>query len=196
MAAGAINIEMDSELLQTGCVTLKIQASGRGKIRIRIPGYAKDWKCRKDQEVLEQQVSRGYLTVELEPGSSLIELDFGVKPMWMAAANQVREDAGKTALVKGPLVYCLEEADNGNLLSQIYVEENTEVTEGKPIEELPGDVPSLIYPGMRIKNKETGNCLYSPLETEKEPVMLKAVPYCMWNNRGEGEMLVWQKVKA
>lgn len=190
-----IRLEIESELLQSGCVTIKAETSGGGKLKIRIPEYAENWKCRKDNELIEQQMSAGYLTVELTRGTAIIELDFGVKPVWMAADDQVRADAGKTALVKGPLVYCLEEIDNGNLLSQIYVDENTEVMEGSPVEELVGGVPSMNYSGFRIRNKHADNSLYSPLHTEKEPVTLKAVPYCMWNNRGEGEMLVWQKVK-
>ena len=32
-------------------------------------------------------------------------------------------------------------------------------------------------------------------ELEKEEVSLQAVPYCMWNNRGQGEMLVWHKLR-
>lgn len=198
VSGSEIRLEIESELLQNGCVTIKAETSGKGKLKIRIPEYAKDWKCRKDNEPIKQQVAEmaaGYLTVELTQGTNIIEFDFGVKPLWMAADDQVRADAGKTALVKGPLVYCLEEIDNGNLLSQIYVEENTEVMEGSPVEELVGGVPSMNYSGFRIRNKHSDNSLYSPLQTEKEAVTLKAVPYCMWNNRGEGEMLVWQKVK-
>ena len=48
-------------------------------------------------------------------------LDLDVKARWVAANPKVREDAGKAALMKGPLVYCLEECDNGDLLSEIYV---------------------------------------------------------------------------
>ncbi|MFQ7788535.1 MAG: hypothetical protein ACLRIP_11180 [Blautia massiliensis (ex Durand et al. 2017)] len=38
----------------------------------------------------------------------------------MGANDQVRADAGKTALMKGPLVYCLEEKENGRFLSRDF----------------------------------------------------------------------------
>ena len=96
--------------------------------------------------------------------------------------------------MKGPLVYCLEEADNGDLLSQVYVEPNEKVTEDAPAPSLMGEIPVLTYPGKRISNKGMGENLYGALEIEKKDTVLKAVPYCQWNNRGEGEMLVWHKV--
>ena len=112
----------------------------------------------------------------------------------MAANDQVRADAGKAALVKGPVVYCLEEVENGKLLSQVCVKPNEEVKEEPSPEGLVGNIPALTYPGTRIKNAGLGNQLYGALEIEKEATQLTAIPYCLWNNRGEGEMLVWHRV--
>ena len=110
----------------------------------------------------------------------------------------VKADAGKAALMKGPLVYCLEEKENGRLLSEIFIEENTSVEEMTPAEGLVGNVPTLSYKGIRVRNKGAAgeNQLYGNVELEKEEVSLQAVPYCMWNNRGEGEMLVWHKLRV
>ena len=115
----------------------------------------------------------------------------------MGANDQVRADAGKTALMKGPLVYCLEEKENGRFLSEIFVEENTSIEENAPAEELVGNVPTLSYKGIRVRNNgaDGENQLYGSVELEKEEVSLRAVPYCMWNNRGQGEMLVWHKLR-
>ena len=126
-----------------------------------------------------------------------ISIDFHVVPRWMGANDQVRADAGKTALMKGPLVYCLEEKENGRFLSEIFVEENTSIEENAPAEELVGNVPTLSYKGIRVRNKgaDGENQLYGSVELEKEEVSLRAVPYCMWNNRGQGEMLVWHKLR-
>uniref|UniRef100_UPI00373FD512 hypothetical protein n=1 Tax=Enterobacter cloacae TaxID=550 RepID=UPI00373FD512 len=48
---------------------------------------------------------------------------------------QVRQQAGKVALQRGPLVYCLEEADNGANLHNLALPANSEfrVFEGKGI---------------------------------------------------------------
>ena len=55
-------------------------------------------------------------------------------------------------------------------------------------------MPALTYPGTRIKNAGLGDQLYGALKIEKEATQLTAIPYCLWNNRGEGEMLVWHRV--
>ena len=48
----------------------------------------------------------------------------------------------------------------------------------------------------RNKGAAGENQLYGSVELEKEEVSLRAAPYCMWNNRGEGEMLVWHKLRV
>lgn len=138
----------------------------------------------------------GYITLEIPAGTMEITLQFDMKPRFICANPEVKEDNGKTALVRGPMVYCLEEIDNGRLLSQIYVEADETVEEGPPAEGLPGEVPTLVYPALRVKNIVADKNLYGRLAFETEKVACRAVPYCMWNNRGEGEMLVWMKVRV
>lgn len=189
-----LQVRMESELLQNGKVNIQVQAKAAGTVKIRIPRYAGQWNCTLDDKAVNPEVTNGYLIVKIEPGNRTIDLDLDVKARWVAANPNVREDAGKAALMKGPLVYCLEECDNGRLLSEIYVEENVEVQKGQPDQQLVGGVPSLCYPGIRVKNTGLRDRLYGELKTEKEGTILKAVPYCLWNNRGEGEMLVWHKI--
>lgn len=72
--------------------------------------------------------------------------------------------------MKGPLVYCLEEKENGRFLSEIFVEENTSIEENAPAEELVGNVPTLSYKGIRVRNKgaDGENQLYGSVELEKK----------------------------
>lgn len=137
----------------------------------------------------------GYLVLELPAGAVSFTLYFAFSPRLICANPEVKEDAGKAALVRGPMVYCLEEIDNGRLLSQIYVDTDTAVKEIPPVENLVGEVPALAYQGLRVKNIVAEGSLYGGLAYETEKVTCKAIPYCMWNNRGRGEMLVWQKVR-
>lgn len=190
-----VTIEQNSQLLQTGKTNLHIMCTEPVKVKIRIPGYATDYQVQHQGETVKVPLKKGYLTLELTSGEHDIALDFGIKPRWVGANDRVRADVGKAALMKGPVVYCLEEADNGKFLSNIYIQQNVAITEAEPIEQLVGEVPSLTYSGVRIHNKKTeSGALYAGIEYEKAPVRLKAIPYCMWNNRGIGEMLVWNKV--
>lgn len=195
VAGNEMEVKMDSELLQTGKVTVDIKSSGNGNVKVRVPHYAEDWKVTVNGAECAKEVMNGYITLNVAEGDNHIEIDWDVKAKWVAANDKVREDAGKAALVKGPMVYCLEEIDNGDLLSQIYVEANAAVEADAPVQELVGEVPTLNYKGIRVKNAGVQNALYGAVKIEKEDVTLKAVPYCMWNNRGCGEMLVWHKVR-
>lgn len=191
-----MEVDMKSELLQNGNVTIQTQSAGTGKLRIRIPSYATDYIITINEEEKEVPVKNGYAELILPFGRNVINIDFGIKAKWVTANEKVREDAGKAALIKGPLVYCLEEIDNGDLLSDVYVEENAEVTEQEPVKALVGNVPTLLYQGIRIHNKKIQkDRLYGDIEFEKKQTTLRAIPYCLWNNRGMGEMLVWHKIR-
>lgn len=204
---GNIRVTMESELLQNGNVLIRAETERGGRLKIRIPGYAENWeihRCGPDNATGKGQgesgrapkkTENGYLLLELPAGTMEFALHLEIKPHFVCANPEVKEDNGKTALVRGPMVYCLEEIDNGRLLSQIYVDPDTVVQETEPMEDLVGEVPTLAYQGLRVKNIVADGSLYGRLAYEKEKVICKAIPYCMWNNRGIGEMLVWQKVR-
>jgi DUF1680 family protein len=166
-------------------------------LKIRIPEYAQDTKISLNKEVIEPEQDKGYFIVKFEQsGKNQLVIDFGVKARWVTAKDEVRDDSGKAALVKGPLVYCLEEIENGKNLSSIYIDMNKEINQLEVAEGLVGDVPVLTYEGIRLKNSGIPEEeLYGEPKFEQTAVKLQAVPYCLWNNRGVGEMQVWQKIK-
>lgn len=191
---GTTAVKMDSTLMQDGKVGIHVESEKGCSLKIRIPAYAENWKIFSGEKEEKPEIQNGYITMVLPAGEHTVTLDLDVHPHWVAANDQVRADAGKAALVKGPVVYCLEEVENGKLLSQVCVKPNEEVKEEPSPEGLVGNIPALTYPGTRIKNAGLGNQLYGALEIEKEATQLTAIPYCLWNNRGEGEMLVWHRV--
>jgi len=189
-------VTLDSGLLQSGSVTLTMKAEHDTPVTlaIRIPWYADAPAFFIDGQELKPEVKNGYAYIS---GNFIeeheITVDFHIKPKWISADPQVREDAGKMALMMGPYVYCLEEVDNGKNLSQIYVKPNVQ-TQRSELEGLPGGLPILSYQGYRLKGKENqDSALYHSADFSTEPVSLKAVPYCLWCNRTPGEMSVWQK---
>ena len=190
-----IAIDMKSDLLSTGRIAISVEATRNTKLKIRIPYYATTMQICINGNNTDVPQKDGYLAMDIPQGETSIEIDFGVKAKWMAANSLVRNDIGKVALMKGPIVYCLEEIDNGKNLAEIYINENVAVDTDK-INKLPDiNVDALTYQGFRLKNKAmTDGQLYGDVKLEKEKVDLKAIPYCLWNNRGNGEMLVWQKV--
>lgn len=123
-------------------------------------------------------------------GSTKISLDFPMAVRIISANPSVREDAGKVAVTCGPVVYCLEEADNGNDLHLL------ELDCGQPdFQFTPNTIlgaPAITARGWRRQKAAEGEALYHVYHAEKvEECRLTFLPYYMWNNRGEGEMTVW-----
>ena len=115
-------------------------------------------------------------------------------PVALVHANpRVYEDAGKVAVSRGPLVYCLEEADNGRNLHAVRLGETGAedfTSEWKP-DKLEGIV-ELRSPGIRETDAGWGETLYSGTNRiESDPAVLTWIPYYSWANRDPGEMRVW-----
>jgi DUF1680 family protein len=52
-------------------------------------------------------------------------------------------------------------------------------------------VPFVTATGYRRERSGWKGKLYQPIQTPLREVRIKAVPYFLWNNRGNGEMRVW-----
>ncbi len=104
-----------------------------------------------------------------------------------------RQDAGHIALQRGPVVYCLEEADNGPRLANVAVPANAALTSS--IEPgLFGGAGVITGEAIRIEPAEWPGGLYQPqsqLKDTRIPFTFRAIPYAFWANRQPGEMRVW-----
>ncbi len=161
------------------------------KIAIRKPDYARNYQVAVDGRKAEIEVLKGYVYLELKEDSD-IQIFFEAPARFVRANPLVRADSGKIALMRGPLVYCLEEIDNGANLSALYVDAKTDIREEKS--ELFGGSILLHFRGKRIGDTEwKENELYAEHPIQWEETELTAVPYAYWNNRGMGEMSVWIK---
>ncbi len=185
-----VSLSMNSDIRRSGRVS--ISSDGPIQLRLRIPRYADHPVFTLNGVPFEPFIDRNYACFDL-PGPGEIVLSLNLRPRWLAAADRVRADAGKAALMLGPFVYCLEEMDNGENLAALSIFPEEKVEQSAGLSELPGGMPRLVYKGYRISNKlET---LYGQPSYEAQDVRLTAVPYCLWCNRSPGEMLVWQRVR-
>lgn len=116
-------------------------------------------------------------------------------PVQLIAANpRVREDIGKVAVMRGPIVFCLEEADNGKYLQQLSLKKDTKF--GVKFEkDLLKGVVTITADGLRLSNEGWDeNTLYKPYAPQYREQKLKFIPYYAWTNREVGEMLVWVRI--
>ncbi len=94
------------------------------------------------------------------------------------------------SLMRGPLVYCAEEVDNGADLSTFRIGETPNVAGTAVLDELNGAL-ALDLEVRRNTTEDWGNALYRSTPPEAEPAKVRLVPYHLWDNREPGAMLVW-----
>ena len=172
-----IMIEQKTEYPKNGKITIKCNADKKF-IAFRIPGWCKAFKINRDYIM-----KNGYAYVQLAGNDELeIELDMPVKII--AANRRVHSDAGRVAVMRGPVVYCAEGADNGADLKSVLLDIKGEY-EMKESEFL---LPVLKTTAYRPTENES---LYYEAGDDYEEIPLTLIPYYAFANRGETEMIVW-----
>ncbi len=161
-------------------------------VAFRLPGWCGDDFALTGAQGMECREEKGYLYVTGEwSDQTRIHLDFPMKVRVLQADTRVREDAGKLCVTRGPVVYCLEQKDNGENLDLIRLKGTALFTEERS-SEFGSEMVMLRAQGVRELPDESESTLYHGYRKPKtEPVSLRFIPYYAWANRGENEMTVW-----
>ncbi len=191
-----VHMDLTGEYPWKNTIQVKITAQEEvnASFAFRVPGYARKARFfQNGTELLDYPLDRGYAVLEGCFKEDVITIEFDIVPEWVHANPAVREDSGKAAIVKGPLVYCLEEVDNGANLASIFVESGCEL-KAEYEEELLGGIQVITCKGKKINDTDWDETmLYRTGKVEFQDISLRAIPYCYWNNRISGEMMVWLK---
>lgn len=162
-------------------------------LRVRQPSWSKHTTVTVNGEPVQPTLEKGYwcLARTFHDGDTVsFSMDMPVRRLY--AHPNVREDAGKVAIMRGPMVYCLEEKDNGASLHQVYLPRSASFTEEMGDGLFKG-LTLLHTKGLRLTpSDEETHALYRETPcTRLMPQDLTFIPYFSWANRGENEMMVW-----
>lgn len=161
---------------------------------VRIPGWCRDARLAVNGRPLRLNaiLRNGYARIRREwKRGDRVDLALAMPVERMEAHPSVRHDAGRVALQRGPLVYCLEEVDNGKDLADLMVPRAARlVARFEP--RLLGGVVTISGKALRRDTRDWKGRLYRVEGSSRlRTVPFKAVPYAMWANRDPGEMVVW-----
>ncbi|MBT1181460.1 glycoside hydrolase family 127 protein [Bifidobacterium sp. CP2] len=180
-------------------VSLPADAAAPVRFGVRIPAWsASAFALKRDGEPVAASVRDGFVYFDVAPGDAFaltLDLDMSVK--FVRANSHVRSDAGQVAVMRGPLVYCAEQADNeGDLWSYRLADGVTGVSADvafKP--DLLGGVDTIALPAVREEADGDDAPLYLPADEPRkgEAATLTLVPYYSWANRELGQMRVFQR---
>jgi len=174
-------------------IRVKPEAPVRFRLALRMPQWCAQPELRLNGEACPAEHRDGYAYIDREwrPGDT-VALRLPMPVRVLRANPRVREDAGRVCVARGPMVYCLEEADNGGDLHLVRLNGNRDFTARFEPDTL-GGVVTLASGGIREDPEgwDEGR-LYAPCgEPATKPVRLRWIPYYAWANRAVGEMLVW-----
>lgn len=160
---------------------------------VRIPGWCKEYTLLLNGKCINYQLENGYAIITREwSNADVLTLELAMPVTIVQSNPKVRENIGKVAVMRGPIVYCLEEEDNGADLHLISIGEKPDF-QVKYCEELLGGVVILDSVGKCLSQKVwEGDSLYqeyTPYTYEEKK--LRWIPYYTWANREPGEMIVW-----
>ncbi|HET9744241.1 MAG TPA: beta-L-arabinofuranosidase domain-containing protein [Chitinophagaceae bacterium] len=210
LKSGNVNVKIETNYPWEGKVKLMIDPVKKGKfnVYVRIP----DWYNKKvasgelynmvdddgepvhfsfllNGKRLATNYEHGYLVIKNEwKKGDVIELDMPMEVKVLKAREELKQNSNRIALQRGPVVYCIEGADNNGKAWNVIVPENTKIETidykvlDEPVKALTADVPVVTV-------GEDG----LSLKTEKKKII--AIPYYTWANRGRNEMQVWLPTK-
>jgi DUF1680 family protein len=195
LPSGQVTLIQETEYPWEGEVTIRVHTKEpvQFTLAIRIPGWCRDPSLRVngDEMDLASLLEKGYAKIKRKwRNGEKIQLSLPMPVERVRAHPEVRATAGKVALMRGPIVYCLEEVDNGPNLAQIVLPSDAElVVEGK--DPILGDAVTLRGMATKVDASAWGDELYAPIPYNNKTVPIRAIPYYAWANRTPGEMTVW-----
>jgi hypothetical protein len=193
IAGTSVALRETSNYPWSGDIAINIdpEAPAAFDVKLRIPGWCKGWSVAVNGAKVAASTVDGYVTLHRTwSKGDTIRLDLPMPAERLYAHPAVIMDAGRVALKRGPLVYCLEEADNpGGFVQRLKISRDAEL-KSTTRADLFGGIVTLTAPGSAI---ETGDWsgLYRNKRSDEAPATLTALPYYLWANRGKGSMVVW-----
>jgi DUF1680 family protein len=160
-------------------------------LRLRVPGWCRVARLAVNGETIDiaGSIDRGYAHVRRawRPGDQ-VSLTLEMPPERVYAHPDVRADQGRVALKRGPIVYCLEAADNKAPVQRVTLPRSAPI-EARFEPTLLGGCT--VLSGAALALKPSGDALYGRARGATEPTRFQAVPYHLWDHRDPGEMAVW-----
>jgi DUF1680 family protein len=195
IAGTPVSLVQTSNYPWDGAVSIRVEpdAPVEFTLHLRVPSWCRKatLKVNGASVDLDAASNDGYAAIRREwQKGDRVELDLDMSISRLFANPQVRQDIGRVALARGPLIYCVEETDNAGQLHRITLPRTAEI-EAHPEPNLLGGVVTLSATGSRETAENWDNGLYRTEAPAVEQAKLKAVPYYAWDNRDPGEMVVW-----
>jgi hypothetical protein len=175
------------------CLRLMMESPQTFALKLRIPGWCRDVRVFLNDQQLDAagRVEKGYLSIRrLWQKGDKIRLQFLMPVERVYAHPHVAADINKVALMRGPLVYCLEAVDHAVPLAMLRLPRDSSFETHFEHHLLQG-VVSLRTLAKAVDMGHWGDRLYRQEPPVMKNAWIRAIPYYAWDNREPGAMRVW-----
>jgi uncharacterized protein len=172
-----------------GKITITVETEGDFKLAFRIPGWSSGVSASVNREGISvDDLQDGYLVLDRTwKIGDQIELLLPMPVERVYSNPKAGMNQGQVALQRGPIVYCLEETDNGANLAGLRLPRQVAFKTTHEANFLSG-VVTLEAEALHIVETENLYQTDVPKTTRRS---IQAIPYFAWGNRGLGEMRIW-----
>lgn len=204
-----VSLSVKTDYPWNGKVQVNVDPVKKGKFKLylRVPGWAKAQPVPGDAyranfsviqslmpvtingKDISYDMENGYIVINREwKKGDVVNFEFNMNTYLISSRQEIKQNEGRVAIGRGPLVYCVEGADNNGKAWNIVVPENTsfETVTSKVQDESVVEVKATV-PVLDVS--ADGNSV----STVKKEII--AIPYYTWANRGKNEMQVWLPTK-
>jgi len=196
---GVVHVIQETDYPWDGSVIIRVEKAPvqLAALRLRIPGWAERASICINDETAERDVVPGtYHELRRQwTDGDVVELDLPMEVVLMEAHPRVEAARNRVAVMRGPIVYCLESVDLAERvdIDNVRVPQNAKWASRRESNLLGGvtvlETTALVRPKKPMKE------LYRRLPRKSaQPTPLRMIPYYAWNNRGSSDMAVWLPV--
>lgn len=193
VSGGHVSLRETSNYPWDGAIKVELDPEGTSEftLSLRVPAWCEGATASVNGDAITVAPERGYLKIRRDwAKGDVVELNLPMTPERSYAHPDVRHDAGRVALRRGPLVYCLEQHDNAEPVNRIRLPKDAELT-ARFDPDLLGGISVIEGPALAEDGAAWGNELYRKARAKDVSTNLMAVPYYIWCNRGSNAMQVW-----
>jgi DUF1680 family protein len=203
-----VSLQMETDYPWDGHMKLVVHPTKKARfaVHVRLPGWLTSepalgglYRFTDTRELsvpislngksVDYRIEKGYAVIDRDwNANDTLEWNFPMEARKIIARNEAVSDRDKVALQRGPLVYCVEGADNNGEVWNIVLPMETVLTE-QPQQVLTEKVMALQAEALSAKPSSDGKSIIM----EKRRVT--AIPYYAWANRGANSMQVWLPTK-
>ena len=187
-----LEVDMQSNYPWDGHIALTIKKAKTLKsIRMHIPGWATDMSLKLNgQPILAEDLRQPRKWKK----GDVVELDLPMQARLVEANPLVEEAKNQIAVMRGPIVYCLEgdDVEGGGRINDIAIPTDIQFAEKKVT--IGGHEMIALEGDAVLVNHDywNNNTLYRDLRArEQRKVRIRLIPYYAWDNRGIQDMTVW-----